>query len=187
MCPTEPTPTALKAMSRIAKRSSSRSRSGVRPCGRWRDTIGAQACASCRPPGAEMKDGRRLVDDLGPVAPDQMREIVVLGQAFAARLGDDPASLRRRRPADPGDLLLEVDPAVPDLQGRQPGQHSHVHADRLARCAAARARACFFGAPPSASAATATLAARRFRSTVKSTPGSVSSKSLTSNRCCFPA
>jgi len=50
--------------------------------------------------------------------------------------------------------------------------------------AAACARACFLEVPEP-NAATATLAARRFTSIVKSTPGSVSSKSLTSKRMLF--
>jgi hypothetical protein len=56
-----------------------------------------------------------------------MREIIVLGEALTARLGDHGCQLAPQTAgADPADLLFEVDPAMPDLQRRQPGQDSHV-------------------------------------------------------------
>jgi hypothetical protein len=109
-----------------------------------------------------------------PVAPDEMREVVILFDSFA-RSGDDGLEPSFQLSIlDMLDFARQLDPAVPDFQGRQRGQGT---ATVVAAAARARLLENF-----ASNATTATLAASLLRSIVKSTPGKVSSKLLISNR-----
>ena len=74
----------------------------------------------------EVIDGGALVGDL--VALDEVREVVVALRRLAG-LGDDRLQAAPQRGIlDVPDLAFELDPAVPDLQRRQPGEDAHAQA-----------------------------------------------------------
>ena len=124
---------------------------------------------------------RRLVCDAGPPTLYEMWEIVVLFELLACLLVRMAWS-----------FLLSARSSMYFISGTssillcQISSGDNLASARMrvrysAMVAAAVARARLFE-NPAASAATATLAASLLRSTVKSTPGSVSSKSLMSKR-----
>src|SRR5262249_28055379 len=64
----------------------------------------------------EMVDQRRLVDDARLLAPDQMREVVILFEPFT-RLGDDGMDVSPKHAVlDIFDFAPQLDPAVPNFK-----------------------------------------------------------------------
>src|SRR5262245_24377312 len=65
---------------------------------------------------SEMVDQRRLVDDARLLAPDQMREVVILFEPFT-RLGEDGMELSPKHAVlDIFDFAPQLDPAVPNFK-----------------------------------------------------------------------
>ena len=76
-----------------------------------------------------MEDRRRLVGDPRFSTGDEMRKVVVLVQTALLGAPDQRRkAATQRRALDVLELLLKIDPAVPDLERRQAHEREHVFA-----------------------------------------------------------
>ena len=76
-----------------------------------------------------MEDRRRLVGDPGFATGDEMRKVVVLVETALPGAPDQRRKAApQRRTLDVLELLLKIDPAVPDLERRKTHESEHVFA-----------------------------------------------------------
>src|SRR6185312_10714390 len=90
---------------------------------------------------AEVEDRRRLVGDPGLAAGHEVRKVVVPVETAALSVADHgQEAAPQRRALDALELILEIDPAVPDFQWRKAHERKHVLAisGHRARSEAAR-------------------------------------------------
>ena len=77
--------------------------------------------------GMQMKDSRRPIHNPHIALADEMGEIIVPGEAFAARfLHHSRQFAPQPAVGDPANLRFEIDPAMPYLQRGQPRECGHV-------------------------------------------------------------